>query len=84
MLSIPALIVGILVISFSYGVGIITWCVLDSLGVFICVLLMSISMLFYIVAGQYIFAKVFKWVPISGYVHGISALKFVILPVLAV
>jgi len=55
--------------------------ILDNIGVFICVLFMSISMLFYIVAGQYIFAKVYKWVPISGYAHGIDSIKFLLLPI---
>ena len=32
-------------------------------------------------AGQYMFAKILQWVPISGYAHGLSAIKFIILPV---
>ena len=41
---------------------------------------MSISMLFYIVGGQYIFAKVLKLVPVSGYADGWSCIKFLALP----
>lgn len=55
---------------------------LDLVGVFICVVLISISVMFYIVAGQYLLAKVFRWLPLSGYVDGIGCIKFLILPVL--
>ena len=50
-------------------------------GLALCVGLMSISALFYIIAGQYLFGKVMKLVPISGYDTGLAAVKFVILPV---
>ena len=46
------------------------------------VALMSISSLFYIIAGQYLIAKLWQWLPISGYGAGINALKFVLLPVI--
>ena len=54
---------------------------LDFTGVMICIILMSISSLFYIIGGQYLFGKLMRLVPISGYDGGIEALKFVILPV---
>ncbi len=43
---------------------------------------MSISGLFYIIAGQYLFSKVLHLVPISGYEPGWQAWRFVLLPVL--
>ena len=46
------------------------------------VALMSISGLFYIIAGQYLIAKLWQWLPISGYGGGINALKFILLPVI--
>lgn len=55
---------------------------LDLAGVIACVLLMSISSLFYIIVGQYFFARVLKLVPISGYSGGLDALRFLVLPVL--
>jgi peptide/nickel transport system permease protein len=55
---------------------------LDLSGVVICIILMSISSLFYIIGGQYIFGKLLKLVPISGYDSGFEALKFIILPVI--
>lgn len=55
---------------------------LDNLGVVLCIILMSISTLFYIIGGQYIFGKVLRLFPISGYDHGFESLKFIMLPVL--
>lgn len=54
---------------------------LDVAGVIMCIILMSISSLFYIIAGQYLFGKVLHLVPISGYGSGFEAMKFVILPI---
>jgi peptide/nickel transport system permease protein len=55
---------------------------LDVMGVVICIILMSISSLFYIIGGQYLFGKLLRLVPISGYDDGINALKFIALPVI--
>ena len=54
---------------------------IDFWGVVICVVLMSISSLFYIIGGQFLFARVFRWVPISGFAEGFEAWRFVILPI---
>lgn len=56
--------------------------VLDMWALVACVMLMSISSLFYVVGGQWVLAKSLRWVPISGYAPGAAAWKFVILPVL--
>lgn len=53
----------------------------DIWGVVFAVILMSISSMFYIIGGQFIVGKMWHLVPISGYDSGISAFKFVILPV---
>jgi len=55
---------------------------LDFTGVVLCVAMMSISSLFYIIGGQWLVAKVWQLVPISGYTEGLSATKFIILPVM--
>jgi peptide/nickel transport system permease protein len=55
---------------------------LDLAGVVLCVLLLSISSLFYIIVGQYLFARVLKLVPISGFGDGWDLLRFLVLPVL--
>lgn len=54
----------------------------DTVGIFLCVVLISISALFFIVGGQFLFAKLFLWLPISGYVDGFRGIKFLILPIL--
>ncbi len=56
-----------------------TW--FDFAGVGLCVVLMSISSLFYILAGQYLFARSWKLMPISGYQPGLDATRFLVLPV---
>ena len=55
---------------------------LDVSGVIVCIIIMSISSLFYIIGGQYIFGKLLRLFPISGYDDGFNALKFIALPVL--
>jgi peptide/nickel transport system permease protein len=55
---------------------------LDLWGVVLCVLMLSISSLFYIIVGQYLFSRVLKLVPISGYAQGLDLVRFLILPVL--
>jgi peptide/nickel transport system permease protein len=44
--------------------------------------MMSISGLFYIIGGQWLVAKVWQLVPISGYAAGVDAARFIVLPVL--
>ncbi len=54
----------------------------DTIAVVVCIMLMSISSLFYIIGGQYLFGKLLRWVPISGYDGGLESIKFIVLPVL--
>lgn len=55
---------------------------LDTGMMVVAVMIMSVSGLFYIIAGQVLFSKMWHWVPISGYEEGWSGLKFIILPVM--
>jgi peptide/nickel transport system permease protein len=55
---------------------------LDFWGVVLCVLMLSISSLFYIIVGQFLFSKVLRLAPISGYADGLDAVKFLALPIL--
>jgi len=55
---------------------------LDFWGVVLCVLMLSISSLFYIIVGQYLFSRVLRLVPISGYAAGLDVVRFLVLPVL--
>jgi peptide/nickel transport system permease protein len=55
---------------------------LDTAGVVLCVAMMSISGLFYIIGGQWLVSKIWHLVPISGYAEGLTAGKFLALPVI--
>lgn len=82
-LAIPTFILGLAAsISFSLLLVFFRGTRLDFAGVVVCVVLLSISGLFYIIAGQWLFAKVLRWVPYSGFVDGLQAMRFLILPVL--
>ncbi len=54
---------------------------LDFWGVVACVFMLSISSLFYIIAGQFMFSRVLKLAPISGYAGGLDVVKFLALPI---
>jgi len=56
--------------------------VLDTSMMVIAVMIMSVSGLFYIIAGQVLFSKMWHWVPISGYESGWEGVKFIVLPVI--
>jgi len=55
---------------------------IDFWGVVTCVLMLSISALFYIIVGQFLFSRVFHLVPISGFESGWEAVRFLVLPVI--
>ncbi len=81
--QLPAFIVGLAVyITFALLMVFFRATYIDFWGVVLCVTMMSISTLFYIIAGQYVFGKLWNLVPISGYDVGFNAVKFLALPVL--
>lgn len=81
--ALPSLIVGLLVnISFALMMVLFRQTYLERSGMVVCVMLMSVSSLFYIIGGQFFIGKLLKLVPISGYDSGMAAVKFLILPVL--
>ena len=45
------------------------------------VCMLSVSYLFYIIIGQYLFAGIWQLVPVSGYTDGSDAWRFLVLPV---
>jgi len=55
---------------------------LDTSMMIVAVMIMSISSLFYIIAGQVLFSKIYHWVPISGFESGWGGIKFIILPIM--
>jgi len=82
-IALPSLIVGLLVnISVALMMVLFRNSYLEFSSIVLCVVLMSISSLFYIIGGQFFIGKLLKLVPISGYDTGFSAIKFLILPVL--
>lgn len=82
-IAVPTLLVGILVnITFALTIAFFRATYIDFWGVVFCVILLSVSSLFYIIGGQYLFSKVLHLVPISGYDTGGEALKFLVLPVI--
>ena len=81
-LAIPSFTLGILAsISFSLLLVFFRTTRLDFWGVVLCVLMLSISGLFYIIAGQWLFAKVLRLVPYSGFAGGLDMVKFLALPI---
>lgn len=67
-IAVPTFIVGLgLTISLALMLVLFRGTWLDRTGVVVCVGLMSISSLFFIIGGQFVFARVLKVVPISGY-----------------
>lgn len=82
-IAIPSLIIGLLVnISYALLIAFFRATYIDVWSVVLCVVMMSISGLFYIIGGQYLISKLLHLVPISGYDTGTSAIKFLILPVI--
>lgn len=81
--AIPSLIVGLFFdITVAMLMAFFRGTYVDYTGVAVCVILMSISSLFYIMGGQFIIAKLLRLVPISGYETGFDSFKFLILPVI--
>ena len=82
-IAVPSLIVGLLVnITCAMIIAFFRATYIDLWGVIACVVLMSVSSLFYIIGGQYLVGKLLHLVPISGYDTGVDAFKFIVLPVI--
>ncbi len=54
---------------------------IDLAGLILCVVLMSVSILYYIIVGQFLFARELRLFPFSGYDTGWHSLKFVLMPI---
>lgn len=83
-IAIPTFLVGLLItITFALLLAFFRATYIDVWGVVLCVILMSISGMFYIIGGQYLIGKLLHLVPVSGFdVVGLETIKFLILPVL--
>ncbi|UCV14064.1 ABC transporter permease [Quatrionicoccus australiensis] len=81
-IQLPTFVLGLFVtIAFALTLAFFRATAVDFWGVVLCVAMMSISGLFYIIGGQYLVAKVWRLVPISGFGDGLDAWRFLILPV---
>lgn len=81
--ALPTLVLGLLVnITLALLMVLYRNSYLEYGGMVLCVILMSVSSLFYIIGGQFVFGKMLNLVPISGYDDGFAAVKFLILPVI--
>ncbi len=81
-IALPVFIVGLLAyVSFALLMALFRATYLDVSGVILCVTAMSISGMFYIIGGQFLVAKLWNLVPISGFADGLNAWRFMILPI---
>lgn len=81
--AVPGFVLGLLVnVMVALLLAFFRGTYLDKTGVVVCVLLMSISGLFYVIGGQYLFSTVLALVPVSGFTYGVEAWRFLVLPVL--
>ncbi|MFY9328572.1 MAG: ABC transporter permease [Georgfuchsia sp.] len=81
-IAVPTFVLSLLVtVSFALLLVFFRGTKMDVYGTVLCVALMSVSSLFYIIGGQWMVAKLWHWVPISGYAPGLDGVKFLVLPV---
>jgi len=81
-LAVPLFVLQVLVsVAFALLLVFFKHSPIDFWGVVTCVLMLSISALFYIIVGQFLFSRVFHLVPISGFESGWEAVRFLVLPV---
>jgi peptide/nickel transport system permease protein len=82
-IAIPVLLVGLLIeVTFALLMTFFRGTYIDVSGVVLCVILMSISAMFYIIGGQFLLGKLLRLMPISGYDTGLDAIRFLVLPVI--
>jgi peptide/nickel transport system permease protein len=82
-ITVPAFVLGLfLEILVAMGIAVYRGTYVDYWGLILCVLMMSISALFYIMGGQVVLGQLLRLVPISGFDYGPYGLKFIALPVI--
>jgi len=83
-LTVPLFVLGISVgVLLSLFVAFFRETYIDSAGVLLCVLAMSVSILLYIIGAQYLIAKLLRWFPISGFDPNPEVIfRFLALPLL--
>ena len=82
-LALPTFILGLIVmVSWSLLVVFFRRTKVEAAAIGFSVFLMSISGLFYIIVGQWLFSKVMQIAPVSGWTDGPGMIAFLVLPVL--
>jgi peptide/nickel transport system permease protein len=83
-LTVPLLSLGLFVaIPLSLLVAFFRETYIDRMGVFVCVLAMSVSMLLYIIGAQFLIGKILRWYPISGFDPTLLMMpRFLALPII--
>jgi len=82
-IALPTFVIGLVTnIAIALLLVLFRYSKLDLTVMVVAVMIMSVSGLFYIIAGQVLLSKLLHWAPISGYDSGWEGLKFIILPVL--
>ncbi|MCW5890965.1 MAG: ABC transporter permease [bacterium] len=83
-LTVPMFLLEIpLAVALALLVALLRETYVDRLGVVLCVLAMSVSILLYIIGGQFLIGKLLRWFPISGFDPNPAViLRFLALPVL--
>ena len=82
-IALPVFILGLIsYITFALVMAFFRATYIDFWGVVLCVAIMSISLLFYVIGGQFLISKLWHLVPISGFSGGLDIGKFIVLPVI--
>lgn len=81
-LAVPIFLLQILVsIGFALTLVFFRNSAIDFWGVVLCVVMLSISSLFYIIVGQFFFSRLLHLAPMSGFASGWGVVKFLMLPI---
>ncbi len=81
-LAVPLFLLQVLVsVTFALMLVFFRHSVIDFWGVVLCVVMLSISSLFYIIVGQFFFSRLMHLAPMSGYAGGLDAARFLALPI---
>ncbi|MCC6915745.1 ABC transporter permease [Nitrosomonas sp.] len=81
-IALPVFLLGLLTyITFALVMVFFRATYVDFWGVILCVMLMSVSSLFYIIGGQFLAGKLWHLVPVSGYGSGLDIGRFLLLPI---
>jgi len=82
-LTVPLFVLGVLIgVPLSLFVAFFRDTYIDRMGLVLCVVAMSVSILLYIVGAQFLIGKLLKWFPISGFDRSIAVIaRFVAMPI---